>query len=195
MSRTSGSKDYYAILGAESDAPQEEIERLYKRLAVKHHPDRGGDEEEMKAINEAYGILGNEAERSAYDAERFGRRRSVKVQSSTVADEPAPPFSSPSAQADVFGGRMVGAVLFIAVGLVLLMIVRFQYILFLWPLALLAAFLVVVGVLMAHAALSFARESFAPQHLLRRFVWAQELAFWAAVAVGVYGVYLVLTAI
>ena len=65
---------------------------------------------------------------------------------------------------------------------------------FLWPLALLAAGIVLFGVLMAHGALSFARESVAPTHPVRRFVWAQEVAFWSCVVVGAYGVYLVLAA-
>jgi len=43
-------KNYYEILGAAEDAAQDVIERLYKRIAKQHHPDRGGDEEDMKAI-------------------------------------------------------------------------------------------------------------------------------------------------
>lgn len=37
--------DYYAILGVDRNASQEEIKRSYKRLALKHHPDRGGNGE------------------------------------------------------------------------------------------------------------------------------------------------------
>lgn len=196
MSRSDESKDYYSILGAAEDAPPDEIERRYKRLAVQHHPDRGGDEEEMKNLNEAYGVLGNRDARDAYD---YGRRRrlryAVEVAAADAGEDDAPPFSSPSAKADVFGGRVVGAVLFIVAGLFLLLLVRFQYMWFLWPLAILAVSLVFVGVLMAHAALVFARESFAPTHLARRFVWAQEMAFWLGIIAGIYGVYLVLSAI
>ncbi|HEX8474721.1 MAG TPA: DnaJ domain-containing protein [Pyrinomonadaceae bacterium] len=192
MSRTEEHKDYYSILGAAEDAPPDEIERRYKRLAVKHHPDRGGDEEEMKNINEAYGVLGNAEARNAYDAIR--RPNSAHIYAYDD-DTTMPPFSSPSAKADAFGGRMVGAVLFIAAGLVLLLLVRFQYIWFLWPLAILAVFLVVAGVLIAHAALVFAREGFAPTHPARRFAWAQEMAFWLLVCGGIYGLYLVMSAI
>ena len=35
--------DYYAILGVTRNASQEEIKKSYKRLALKHHPDRGGN--------------------------------------------------------------------------------------------------------------------------------------------------------
>ena len=67
-------KDYYSILGVERTASQEEIERLYKRLARQHHPDLGGSMEEMKAINEAYRVLGNAATRQAYDSRRLTTR-------------------------------------------------------------------------------------------------------------------------
>ena len=188
-------KDYYFILGAEEDASAEELERRYKRLAVKHHPDRGGDEEEMKRLNEAYGVLGNREARDAYDAgRRSPARRRVSVRyASETAEAERPPYRSPSAQADAFGGRLVGAVLFVAVGLVLLLLVSFQFMWFLWPLALLALFLVSVGVMLGHAAMVFAREALAPTHPARRFVWLQETAFWLAVAGGLYGLYLVIS--
>lgn len=197
MSRSEEERDYYSILGAEEDASQQEIERLYKRLAVKHHPDRGGDEEEMKNLNEAYRTLRNREARDAYDASR--RPPAERRRSAASADKSAAaswtPSTSPSAKADAFGGRIVGAVLFVAVGLVLLLLVRFQFMWFLWPLALLAVFLVGVGVLLAHAAMVFAREGLAPTHPAKRFVWAQETAFWLIVSSGVYGVYLVMSAV
>ncbi len=184
MSHPAAEKNYYAILGADEDADADEIERRYKRLATQHHPDRGGDEEAMKALNEAYQVLGNEASRRAYDAGR-GRDFDAPV---------APIHVTPSARADAFGGRVVGALLCLGVGLALLLLVRFHYIWFLWPLGILAAFVALLGVWMAHAALSFARAGFAPGHLARRFVWAQEAAFWSTVAAGAYGVYLLMSA-
>ena len=48
MSQRDTEKDYYSILGVEATASQDEIERRFKRLALRHHPDRGGDAEEMK---------------------------------------------------------------------------------------------------------------------------------------------------
>ncbi len=186
MSWPDTKQDHYTTLGADDDAAQDEIERLYKRLAVRLHPDRGGDEEEMKRLNEAYRVLGNVAERSAYDAGRV-RRRPV--------DASRPPYSSTSAQADALSGRIVGALLCLVVGLALLFLVRFQYVLFLWPLALLAAGIILLSVLMAHGALVFARESVAPTRLAHRFVWAQEAAFWLCVCGGAYIVYLLLRAV
>ncbi|MCA1567308.1 MAG: DnaJ domain-containing protein [Acidobacteria bacterium] len=185
-------RDYYTVLGAERDDTREEIERRYKRLAVEHHPDRGGDEEEMKAINEAWGVLKDDETRDAYDAKRAAgvmpRRRAYVAPDFT-------PSTSAGAQADAIGGRLAGALLILFAGLVLIFLVRFHYVVFLWPLALLGLSFLLFGVWMAHAALAYARESYAPTHLARRLAWAQEMLFWSAVAGGGYGLYVLLTAI
>jgi hypothetical protein len=186
MKESEPSEDFYTILGAEADASREDLERRYKRLARDHHPDRGGDEERMKSLNEAWRVLGDEDSRRAYDSRRVRRRAGYESFS---------PASSAAAKADPLSGRIVGAALCLVLGLALLFLVRFHYVVFLWPLALLAAGIVLFGVLMAHGALSFARECVAPTHPVRRFVWAQELAFWSCVAGGAYGVYLAMTAI
>jgi hypothetical protein len=94
---------------------------------------------------------------------------------------------------DAITGQCLAAILFIFAGLALLFVVRFQYVLFLWPLALLAVFVVIAGIFQAHAALGAIRESFALSHPVRRFRLAQEMAFWVIVGGGVYGVYFVLT--
>lgn len=181
-------KDYYSVLGAEEDASRSDIERLYKRLATKHHPDRGGSEEEMKSLNEAYGVLKDEATRRAYDFER-------QSYASVSFRENVPPFSSPSAQADAISGQCVGALLCLFVGLFLLMLVRFQWIWFLWPLAILATFVIGAGVLMAHSVMINIRETLSPSHPARRFTKVQEALFWSAVCASGYGVYLVLSAV
>ena len=51
---------YYNILGVNENATQEEIKKSYKKLAVQHHPDKGGNEETFKKISEAYDTLGDE---------------------------------------------------------------------------------------------------------------------------------------
>jgi len=185
MSQSDSNKDYYSILGAAEDAPRSEIDRLYKRLAVQYHPDRGGDEEEMKSLNEAYGVLRDDKARAAYDAER-------QQPEEQDWETPFVPYTSPGAQADAVSGQCVAALLFVVVGLVLLFVVRYQYVLFLWPLALLAALLVIAGIIHAHSAMSMIRGRFGVSHPARRFVLAQEMAFWSIVGGGIYGVYFIL---
>ncbi len=50
-------KNYYHILDLKNFASLQEIRRQYRRLALVHHPDRGGDSEKMKEINNAYDFL------------------------------------------------------------------------------------------------------------------------------------------
>lgn len=184
MAQFDAQKDYYSTLGAEHDSTPGEIERLYKRLARCRHPDCGGDEEEMKALNEAYMVLRDEARRRAYDAERL-----------TDVDESFAPFTSPSAQADAASGQCVGAMLTIGAGLFLLLLVRFQWMWFLWPLVILSSLILVFGVLMARGAMLAARERFDKAHPIARHTRLQEVGFWSLVCAGGYGVYLVLTAV
>ncbi|HOD48859.1 MAG TPA: J domain-containing protein [Candidatus Hydrogenedentes bacterium] len=54
------SRDYdlcYKMLGISPSAPWEEVEKAYRRKAKLHHPDHGGDEDTMRALNEAYAQL------------------------------------------------------------------------------------------------------------------------------------------
>jgi DnaJ-class molecular chaperone len=59
--------DHYSILGVPKTATPEEIKQAYKKKVKEHHPDRGGDEEHFKRINEAYEILSNSDKRTVYD--------------------------------------------------------------------------------------------------------------------------------
>jgi len=64
-------KDYYKILGVSKNASQSEIKKSYRKLAVKHHPDKTqGDvesEKKFKEANEAYEVLGDPEKRKKYD--------------------------------------------------------------------------------------------------------------------------------
>ena len=179
MKQFDPSKDYYAVLGAAEDALPGEIERLYRRLAVQHHPDRGGDEERMKALNEAYAILSDNETRRIYDEGKAG----------TVEEEPIP-HTSESLHVDAAAGQSLSAVLLIGAGLALALLVRFQWMWFLWPLAILALCLVAVGVVMAHLAI---RRMEGKRAISRGLTGvALEVIFWAGVVGGGYGIYLVL---
>jgi molecular chaperone DnaJ len=68
-------RDYYEVLGIDKGADDKQIKKAYKRLAMKHHPDRNTEDKEsaekkFKEIQEAYGILSDNQKRSAYD--QFG---------------------------------------------------------------------------------------------------------------------------
>ncbi len=60
-------RDYYDVLGIKRGASAEEVKKAFRRLARKHHPDAGGDEERFKEINEAYEVLSDEEKRAQYD--------------------------------------------------------------------------------------------------------------------------------
>tara|TARA_A100001037_G_scaffold290408_1_gene303211 strand:+ start:7997 stop:8824 length:828 start_codon:yes stop_codon:yes gene_type:complete len=62
--------NYYDILGVNKSASDSEIKKAYRKLAMKHHPDKNGDEEKFKQISEAYEVLGDKKKRQNYD--QFG---------------------------------------------------------------------------------------------------------------------------
>ena len=170
------------MLGASADSSLREIERLYKRLAHQRHPDRGGQEEEMKALNEAYQVLHDEAKRAEYDT----HRRPKVMQPTAVQATPA------AREVGVYG-ELLSALLCTLLGLMLLLLVHFNGLWFLWPLSILGWGVVFFGVLIAHSAMTSARRSFSPQHPARRFRAVQELGFWLLICAGGYGIYLILT--
>jgi molecular chaperone DnaJ len=59
--------NFYNTLGVNENATKEEIKKAYRKLALKHHPDKGGDESKFKNISEAYGTLGDESKKVQYD--------------------------------------------------------------------------------------------------------------------------------
>jgi len=63
-------RDYYEVLGVKKDASADEIKKAFRRAAIEHHPDRGGDEAKFKELNEAYEVLKDTDKRKRYD--QFG---------------------------------------------------------------------------------------------------------------------------
>ena len=184
MSQFDSKKDYYSILGANEETDRRELEKLYKRLAAELHPDRGGSEERMKSLNEAYQVLKDESLRRDYDQQR---RKPV-----------APNYeraSAPAARDIGLFGHFLSAFLCLLMGLFLLILVRFQWFWFLWPLVILAVFVILFGVLMAHSAMVAASASLPISNPVRRHRSAQEAMFWMVVAVAGYGLYLFLSSV
>lgn len=59
--------DYYSTLGVGRNASPDEIKSAYRKLAMKHHPDRGGDEKKFKEISEAYDVLSDPQKKQMFD--------------------------------------------------------------------------------------------------------------------------------
>jgi curved DNA-binding protein len=75
-------EDYYKVLGLEKTASADDIKKAYRKLALKHHPDRNPEnkkaaEEKFKKISEAYAVLSDPEKRQQYDnfgSEAFGQK-------------------------------------------------------------------------------------------------------------------------
>jgi molecular chaperone DnaJ len=74
-------RDYYEVLGVGKSASADEIKKAFRKHAIEHHPDRGGNEEKFKEVNEAYEVLSNPDKRKRYD--QFGH---AGVGSSAASD-------------------------------------------------------------------------------------------------------------
>jgi DnaJ family protein A protein 2 len=68
----STSSKFYDLLKVPSTASEEDIKKAYKKAALEHHPDRGGDSDKFKEISHAYSVLSDPTKRQLYD--QFGER-------------------------------------------------------------------------------------------------------------------------
>ena len=60
-------RTHYDLLGIAKSATQEDLKKAYRKACLKHHPDKGGDEELFKDIQIAYEILADDTKRHNYD--------------------------------------------------------------------------------------------------------------------------------
>lgn len=85
--------DHYQTLGLQTNATADDIKKAYRSLAMKHHPDRGGDQAKFKDISVAHDTLSDAQKRAEYDQLRQGGPQ-VRFSTGGFQD-----FN------DVFGGR------------------------------------------------------------------------------------------
>ena len=65
--KQSKQKDYYKVLGVSRDADERTIKKAFRKAAKLAHPDKGGSEAKMAAVNEAYEVLSDPGARSVFN--------------------------------------------------------------------------------------------------------------------------------
>jgi molecular chaperone DnaJ len=96
-------RDYYEVLGVDKGADEAKIKKAYKRLAMKYHPDRNGDdkagaEKKFKEVRKAYDVISNPQKRSTYD--QFGH---AGVEQGAGGFGGGNPFGGAGGFGDIFG--------------------------------------------------------------------------------------------
>ena len=82
--------DLYRVLGVTADADMQTIRSGYRHRARRYHPDAGGDERRMMALNKAWGILRDPERRAAYDLEQRWPSASAFAQNGRTPPPPPP---------------------------------------------------------------------------------------------------------
>jgi curved DNA-binding protein CbpA len=97
--------DLYEVLQVRRGAEPEVIRAAYRALARKHHPDFGGSPERMAMINDAWAVLGDQAQRAAYDArEQTGSTGTTSAAAASMTAAAATGASAPPAAPVRTGG-------------------------------------------------------------------------------------------
>jgi curved DNA-binding protein CbpA len=95
-----GEPDFYVLLGVPADATKAEIVRAFRRSALSHHPDRGGEAAAFQDVRRAYETVSDPVRRKAYD-----RRRAAAPSGAPMADAEPPPAADPFEWASGAGPR------------------------------------------------------------------------------------------
>jgi DnaJ-class molecular chaperone len=103
------SDDYYALLGIDADVDGAKLRRVWRRLALRLHPDRAGPDATVtfRKISAAYAVLSDSVARAAYDRRRGARVNRSKA--STGAAASAPPISPRRRAPGVMLSRLSGS--------------------------------------------------------------------------------------
>jgi curved DNA-binding protein len=96
-------KNYYQILGVDRTASPDQIKQAYRRLASRHHPDKGGDKNAFQEIQQAYDTLGDDQKRAQYDNPRsqfdqFGFKSDAPFDFETIFNVFGTRFTHPGQQ-------------------------------------------------------------------------------------------------
>ena len=100
---------HYDVLGVDPTAGAAAVRQAYLTLARLHHPDRaGGDAATMRAVNEAWTVLGDPARRARYDLDLgFGRRPSSPAEERAPVRSDADDLAADLADDTPLGGQVV----------------------------------------------------------------------------------------
>ncbi|MFP4591695.1 MAG: molecular chaperone DnaJ [Halobacteriales archaeon] len=103
------SEDFYAVLGVDRDATEEEITRAFRKKAAKYHPDVSDEpdaEETFKRVKKAKEVLTDEEKRQLYD--QLGHERYLEYEKTGAADQGGAHAGGPFGGGDPFGGGPFG---------------------------------------------------------------------------------------
>jgi hypothetical protein len=147
----------------------------------------------MKLLNEAYGVLKDTRLRGDYDAVRSPSASAGAEAFSHKGAKSHSRVNTPTARDVGVFGHCLSAGLCLIAGLFLLLLLRLQWIWFLWPLAILALFVTGFGVLLARSAMVKVNDSLPVTNRFKRHTKVQEVAFWLVIITGCVGLYFLMS--